>query len=58
LFNKRKVKLFSLGFFSSAKNSRFITNAGGEAGAQVIKRMFLAREQKKVEKHFYYYYRT
>jgi hypothetical protein len=46
LFDKKKVKLFFTGFFSSAKNSRFITNAGGGVGARVIKRMFLARAPK------------
>jgi hypothetical protein len=29
LFDKKKVKLFFTGFFSSAKNSRFITSSGG-----------------------------
>jgi hypothetical protein len=46
LFDKKKVKLFFTGFFSSAKNSRFITSAGEGVGARVIKRMFLTREQK------------
>jgi hypothetical protein len=31
----------------SAKNSRFFTSAGRGVGAQVMKRMFLAKEQKK-----------
>jgi hypothetical protein len=40
-----KSKTFFHCFFSSAKNSRFITSVGG-GGAQVIKMVFLAREQK------------
>jgi hypothetical protein len=46
LFDKKKVIVFFTGFFSNAKNSRFITSAGGGVGAPVIKQMFLAREQK------------
>jgi hypothetical protein len=54
LFDKKKVKLFFTGFFcaKSAKNSRFITSAGGGVGAQVIKRMFLAQEKKRWKKVF------
>jgi hypothetical protein len=42
VFDKKKVKVFFTGFFSSAKNSR----ADGGVGARVIKQLFLAREQK------------
>jgi hypothetical protein len=36
----KKSKTFFHRVFLSAKNSRFITSAGGGVGAQVIKRMF------------------
>jgi hypothetical protein len=56
LFDKKKVKLFFSGFFSSAKNSRFIKSAGGGAGARVIKRMFVAQEKTKVEKSLSFFF--
>jgi hypothetical protein len=55
LFDKKKVKLFFTGFFSSDKNSRFITSAGGGVGARVIKRMFLTGEKKWLKKSFFFY---
>jgi hypothetical protein len=47
LFDKKKENFFSP-FFSSAKNSRFITiyECGWGVGARVIKRMFFAQEKK------------
>jgi hypothetical protein len=54
LFDKKKATFFFTGFFRVPKNSRFITNAGGGAGARVIKRMFLAREKKRWKKVFFF----
>jgi diacylglycerol kinase family enzyme len=54
MWGYRKVNLFFPGVFSSAKNSRFITSAGGGVGARVIKRLFKAREKKSGKKSFFY----
>jgi hypothetical protein len=52
LFDKKKVKLFFTGFFYSAKNSRFITIAGGGVGARDV---FSTRTKNKVKKRISFF---
>jgi hypothetical protein len=56
--DQKRNTFFHLIFCSCAKNSRFITSAGGGVGARVIKRMFLALEKTPVKESVFFYYRT
>jgi hypothetical protein len=49
----KKAKLFFTGFFSSAKNSRFITSAGG--GTNDKTDVFSTRTKNKVEKRISFF---